>query len=133
MSKVVGLVILLTESDLISSWERNSKSTLPMEEATGFEIFMVDHKIHIKHFNKIRARNLRSRRLAIENSTIPFSTSPEEFICGYSSFVRGAEFIPVTHINSLVRRPSYNPISIPRSAPEKSEEGPTIISSSQGE
>ena len=51
VSKVVGLVILFTERHLISSDERYPKSTLPMEEATGFEIFMINHIIHVIHAN----------------------------------------------------------------------------------
>jgi hypothetical protein len=38
---VVGFSILLTESFLISSSDRKPKSTLPMAEGTGCEMFIV--------------------------------------------------------------------------------------------
>ena len=41
VSKVAGFCILLTESDLISSEERDEKSTLLIAEGTGWEIFIL--------------------------------------------------------------------------------------------
>jgi hypothetical protein len=44
VSKVAGFCIFLTERLLISAGDRNPKSTLPMAEGTGCEMFMADHR-----------------------------------------------------------------------------------------
>ena len=41
VSKVSGFCIFFTESALMSSDERNPKSTLPMKEEIGWEIFIL--------------------------------------------------------------------------------------------
>jgi hypothetical protein len=45
VSKVVGFCIFLTERLLISAKERNPKSTLPMADGTGCEMFMANYGV----------------------------------------------------------------------------------------
>ena len=47
VSNVVGFWTFFTERALMSSEERKPKSTLPMQEAIGCEIFMVIYFFHI--------------------------------------------------------------------------------------